>query len=112
MTTFQKQKSKQAETAINFQWLFSKTSRFVLLGATSLLGFLYLIQTSALATKGYDITDLQRQVRGLEHDTQSLDWQIAQYQSMGSIQERLKAMDLVAATDVNYVSAGAVVAKR
>lgn len=103
MTTMQKQ----------HRGFISKTWRLMLVGCASLLGFLYLIQTSTLATKGYDITDLQRQVRGLEQDTQNLDWQIAEYQSMGSIQERLKQLDLVAVNDAKYVSgAGAVVAKR
>lgn len=85
----------------------------ILVCATSALGFLYVIQTSALATKGYDVADLKRQVRGLEQDTQNLNWQIAKYQSMESIRERLKELNLVEDGYVKYMgAAGAVVAKR
>ena len=94
-------------------WAIGKAPRQFLLVLMVLFALGYVIQTSAVSTKGYDISDLQKHVRTMRQEEQTLELQIAEYRSMASIQERLKAMNLVAAGDVQYVSeAGAVVARR
>lgn len=73
----------------------------------------YVFQTTAVSVKGYDLSDLEHQVSLLKRDTQAVDVQIAEYRSMDSIHKRLPELNLVAATEVSYVSAmGTAVARR
>lgn len=62
------------------------------------------MKTSSVSTKGYEINDLKNKIQELEYENQRLDFEIANYRSMRSIQERLKDMNLVVATDVKYVN--------
>lgn len=102
-----------AKHATIFAWIRGTAPRKFLAAAVLLFGFLYLFQTSSVSLQGYDITDMQKQVQTLERENQALDLRVAELRSMGSIQERLKNLHLVAATDVQYVNPpGMVVARR
>lgn len=94
------------------RWLFGKTCRTLFVALFFVFGFLYLLQTSAVSGRGYELGDLESKVRDLKRETQRLDVEIASYRSMRSIQERLQGMDMVAADSVEYVSAGGRVAAR
>jgi cell division protein FtsL len=79
----------------------------------AVFGVLYVLQTNSLSTKGYEIGDLQRQISALQHDNEGVEVDIASYRSMKSIQERLKKLSLVDATDTQYVNVvGTAVAER
>lgn len=65
-------------------------------------GVLYVVYTSSISTKGYDITDMQKQITNLKRENQKLEFKIAQHRSMQSIQERLEGMDLVSAENIEY----------
>lgn len=86
------------------QFVFSRTCRMILIGCFALFGVLYIMQTSSVSTKGFEISELQGQVRMLENETRSLDVEIAQYRSMKSIQQRLDGMELVEAHNIEYVT--------
>lgn len=93
--------------------IVSNSFRVVLLVFMVTFGFLYVWQTNTVSTKGYIISDLETDVRALENETQRLEVDIAKHTSMQSIQERLSQTDLVAFTDVDYVTVmGSAVAKR
>lgn len=95
------------------QWLLSKTFRCAMIAVIAVLGIVYVGQTSAMSTKGYDINELQRAVRSLEQENQLLEVDIAQYRSMQHIQSQLSGMNFVAADTVTYISpAGTAVARR
>ena len=68
-------------------------------------GILYVLQTNAVSTKGYALSDLERQISELNHETQGLAVQVAEQQSMRSLENRLKDTDLVAVDQVEYASA-------
>ncbi len=103
---------RQKKQAIQ-RWIVSTSCRCVMLGMVVLFGFLYILETNAVSTKGYEISDLERQVESLQQEQQRVAVQIAQYQSMKSIEERMVGMNLVAAADVQYVNVvGTAVARR
>ena len=84
-----------------------------LVASVAVFGVLYIVQTSSLSTKGFEISDLQRTIQTLEHETRALDVEIAEHRSMRSIQDRLSGMEMVHAGNVEYVSpVGSAVARR
>lgn len=71
------------------------------------VGLLYVFQTNTVATKGYDVADLQSQIRVLKQENRRLDAEIASHRSMSSVQARLEGRDFVSAGQPQYVIAGA-----
>lgn len=93
--------------------LVSTSFRIFLIVFTIIVGTLYVIQTTGVSTKGYEITALERQLVELGHETKKLDVQIAEYRSMQHIEHRLADLDMVPADKMVYMSSGgAQVAKR
>ncbi|OGH68616.1 MAG: hypothetical protein A3J66_01185 [Candidatus Magasanikbacteria bacterium RIFCSPHIGHO2_02_FULL_47_14] len=87
--------------------------RFGLFGLALTLLVLYVIQTSTLSTKGFDIAQLDSRIRELEQENQRIDFQIAQHRSMQSIQGRLTSLGMVSAENPQYINlGGSVVARR
>ncbi len=87
------------------QWLYGTTFRALLLTVFLVFGLMYVVQTSSLSTKGYEINDLEKQIQVLEQENQRLELQIASNRSMNSIQERLVGLNMVeAGGSVEYVS--------
>ena len=114
MTEYMKQQKgllEQKQSGPARRW--ETCCRVFLLVSVGLFGLLYVVETSTVSTKGYDISDLQKQLVAMRQEEQALDLQIAEFRSMASIQERLAGMDLVAVTDAEFVSeTGVVVARR
>lgn len=93
--------------------LLNNACRLVAVFAMVILGVLYVAQTSAVSTRGYEISDLQKTVQNLQRDNQKLQLQIADYSSMQSIKTRLQTMNLVAVTNLQYVTpVGTAMARR
>jgi len=105
MTTYHpKQKTLREKKKAVKRWLLSTTCRALLIVLVTVFGVMYLMQTSSVSTKGYEISDLEGQLRGLEEENQRLEFKIATQRSMKSIQQRLQGTELVAANDVEYVT--------
>lgn len=102
------------EKKIAVQTLLVSTSfRIFLLALIAIVGMLYVLQTTRVSTKGYAISDLEKKLTHLEHETKKLDVQIAEQQSMQNIQERLKQANMVPASEIVFIKTGAdAVAKR
>lgn len=85
-------------------WLPTTTLRLLFLLIFSICGLLYVIETSAVSTTGYEITAIQKQINNLEQENQRLQFDIATHRSMKSIQERLRSLNLVAVADAEYIN--------
>lgn len=73
----------------------------------------FVVETNALSTKGYTISALEKNVTELENQTRQLEAQIARYQSLSSIKERIKDSNLVAVGTPEFLEApGTAIAKR
>lgn len=85
-------------------YLTGKTARViyvVLLAAASLA---YVCQTSLAAGSGYEMRDLQKKVNTLQEDIQKINVQIAENSSMPSLEKRLAELNMVAVSDIRYIS--------
>lgn len=93
--------------------MVSASFRFCLVMFIVVFGFLYIWQTNAVSTKGYEISDLEQKIKELEQENRKLDVHIAEYSSMQSIQTRLASAHLVPAENVEYITlVGTEVAQR
>ncbi|MBI4993059.1 MAG: hypothetical protein HZC26_02905 [Candidatus Magasanikbacteria bacterium] len=95
------------------RWFLSATCRFVFGSLVVVFGVMYVAQTNAISTKGYTMNDIEKQIQALEQENQKLEFEIANYRSMQSIQSRLTNLDLVASENIKYVTlTGSAVARR
>lgn len=103
------QLNRQKKEALR-AWMFSTSFKATLIIGIITLGILYVLQMTALSTKGFAITDLQKQLTSLKHEDRNLTVQIAEYRSMTSLQERLARLDLVPVDNVTYIDTSVSVA--
>lgn len=95
------------------EWMVGASCRVCLLFLVIVLGIMYILEASAMSTQGFEMGDLQRNISALQHENQNVEVEIANYRSLKSIQERLKRLQLVEATDAEYVNVvGTAVARR
>jgi len=95
------------------RWRFSSSTRTAMLVGVIVLSFFYLFQINTVSSKGYEVSELERQITDLERETKQLEVDIATHSSMQSIQERLGTLDMVAVDSVEYVTpVGSSVARR
>lgn len=84
--------------------LFSSTFRFGVLSLICVFGVLYVMQTSSLSAKGYEMNDLEKKIQILEQDNSKLDCDIAEHKSMKNIETRLKTLELVSTDNTEYAT--------
>ncbi len=73
----------------------------------------YLAEVSAATAKGYQIRGLEKQVSDLRAQTQKMELQVAEGQSVKSIESRVQGLGLVPTSQVEYLTTSApVVARR
>ena len=105
MTEFPLQKQSLIQKKmLEHTWLFRTATRAGLGVLVVVFGLLYLVEINSISTKGYDINDLEKNVRLLERENEKLEVEIASFSSMNSIQTRLQGMNFVPADDIKYVS--------
>jgi len=85
----------------------------VILAMIVVVGVSYLVEVNRATTKGYKIRDLERQIQGLEESAQKVEMEIAELQSLDSIEERVEKLGMVPVDRIEYVKVpGATVAVR
>jgi len=67
-------------------------------------GLGYLIQVNSLATKGYQIKELENKIAELKQEKSDLELEALSLQSMGSVKERLAQSGMVAAGGSDYLA--------
>ncbi len=66
-------------------------------------GVLYLGQINAIATKGYAIKGLEKQIRGIQAENEKLEYQIAQESSLDVLKGRIESLHLVRSDSIEYI---------
>ncbi len=88
------------------RFLSSKNSwRALLLVAIVAVGFSYLVSVVSVSTHGYKIKDLERRIEDLKVENKKLNLKVAEMQAPQRIEEWVKGSGMVAASNVQYVSA-------
>lgn len=98
-----KQTLRQKKLAVK-KYMLSKTCKTSLILFIFAFGLMYLLQTNAVSSKGFELSDLEIRAEELKRETQKLEVEISKYRSIQSIQERLQDMDMVAADNMEYLN--------
>jgi len=72
----------------------------------------YLIQINTLATKGYSIRNLERQIAEKKKENDRLQTQIIEAQSLTALQNRIDTLRLVQSHSIEYIESARPVAAR
>ena len=84
---------------------------WVLLTAV-VFGVGYLIQINTLATKGYSIRNLEKQIGQKQKENERLSAQIIEAQSLTALQNRIDTLKLITSHNVEYIESARPVAAR
>ena len=63
----------------------------------------YLVQVNSLATKGYAIRELEKKIASNQKENERLQMQIVEAQSLGTLQKRIDALQLVKSDRIDYI---------
>lgn len=81
-----------------------------LLVGIAVIGFGYLAEINGLATKGYEIKELQKQVTRLQDENKKLQMHSIETQSFAAIKPKIESMKLVQSDTVEYLESTSAVA--
>ncbi len=76
---------------------------FVLAAAVIFSGALYLYQVNSLATQGYEIKNIEDQIRDIEKENKKLKIKEVELKSMYNIEKSTQDLNLVSPADISYV---------
>jgi len=77
------------------------------------MGTLYLVQVNRATTKGYQIRDLEKKIQAIEDSNRKVQLEVAELQSLDSVEERIKELGMVPVSNVKYIKTpGSTVALR
>jgi hypothetical protein len=65
----------------------------------------YLVQVNATSSKGFQIRTLQNRISELKETGDKMELKVAQEQSVASVEQKVQAMGMVPAQQVQYVAA-------
>jgi cell division protein FtsL len=80
-----------------------KVLNLSLLIAIVFFGILYLFEVNDLGTKGYQIRNLEQQVRQVEENQKNLQIQTSDLQSIDRIQQQAQILNFVPSTTITYL---------
>ena len=94
-----------------------KTSKivasFVIIVLICLLGGLYIVQTSGVTARNYDIENQEEKLNDLKNENQNLMIELAKLRSMSRLEETAGEFNMVAIEKADYItSSGSVMAVR
>ena len=68
-----------------------------------ILGALYLYQINSIAAKGYEIREIEDQIKELNQENEKLKIKEVELKSMYNIEKSMKDLDLVSSSSISYV---------
>jgi hypothetical protein len=92
-----------------FDW---KKANILICFLIAVFGVGYLIQVNSLATKGYQIKDLEKKVAQLNQEKSDLQLEALSLQSVGSVNAKLEEMNMVALGKEDFLAAKPVAVAR
>jgi len=85
------------------RWLVSTRTRMVLVVLITGVGVGFLFQTNNVSTSGYVVHNLENKIADIQSQNEKLATQVASYQSMASIQQRLTDENMTPAAKISYL---------
>ncbi len=86
--------------------IYSKLEKMKLLFVLGcvIFGLAYFWQVNSLATRGYKIRELESEIGLLQKNTQQLEVQAAQAESLDNVTEKIKQLNMVTPNKVEYLN--------
>ncbi|MFA6271948.1 MAG: hypothetical protein WC693_02450 [Patescibacteria group bacterium] len=103
-TTRCRRERVQNEKKLKKVRLGSISIRMVVVALTVLVGFVYLVQVNTVSTGGFKIKDLSQRAEDLQRENKKLEMQVSELQSLRTIKEASKDMELVGVSRMDYVT--------
>jgi len=72
----------------------------------------YMAQINNMATKGYEIKVLEKQIQAFKNQNQKLSLDLLELQSMHTLRGRVDSLDFVEAETISYVNINTALAQR
>lgn len=85
--------------------IYSKLEKFrlIFLIGCVIFGLAYFWQVNSSATRGFKIRELENSIQNLKQDTQQLELQAAERQSLEQITEKVKQLNMVVPLKIEYL---------
>jgi cell division protein FtsL len=80
------------------------TLSFFLVVLVCATGVFYIFEVNNMATKGYEIDKLEKQLNDLKKENERLQIEAAELKSMYKIEEKTKELNMIAPKGVSYLS--------
>ncbi|MDO8571993.1 MAG: hypothetical protein Q7R79_04910 [bacterium] len=78
----------------------------LLLLTVFLFGILYLVQINSLATKGYGMRTLEKQIAQQKKENEKLQTRLIEAQALSTLQKKIETIGLVKSENIDYVEGG------
>lgn len=85
---------------------------FVFIAAAFICGALYLFQVNSIATKGYEIRDLESRINELHKENKKMEIREVELRSMYNIEKASQDLNLVNSKEVTYIEINGPVAMK
>jgi hypothetical protein len=103
--THARTESCQGRSGITSVW-------FVLCAITLIAGAVYLYQVNDLATKGYEIKEIETKITDLEKESKKMQIREVEIRSMYSLEKATQNLELVSPENVSYLEMDSPVAMK
>lgn len=81
-----------------------KLLAMVLIGCIIIASLLYILQVNSIASQGFKIRDLKKQINELENRNKTLQVNISNLKSIGNLQSKTETFNMVKAQSIEYVT--------
>jgi cell division protein FtsL len=98
-----KSKTRRKKKMISLNKINIKLTNVTLGVLIAVVGFSYLIQINGLATKGYQIRELEDQIIELQESNDDLELEALGLQSMGNVKDKIEGLNMVAIAETDYL---------
>lgn len=100
--------TRQTKTKTKTKIIFFYSFNFKIFNAMVFCGviiifFAYLIQVNSLATKGYVISELEKELATIEQEHSNLEARVLSLQMPDTIKEKINNLQMVATKQVDYL---------
>ncbi len=85
---------------------------FITIILACLLCLFYLVQSNVVATKSYDIRELESKKEQIQEENEGLQLEAARSQSIKEVEEKAKDLEMVPSKKVNFITPSSGVASK
>jgi len=108
----QRKNFRKKDTALGGARISLVSLGFIFLAAIFLSGIFYLYQVNSLATQGFEIKDIEKNIQAIEKENKQLQIKEIELRSMNNIEKATEELNLVNSSNVTYIEVAGPVAMK